>query len=287
MKQQLINHISFRFVALIILSTCFSTLTIGCADDAQLNGQSVEKNYYDDYSYDDYSYEDDYHQDQQNDDYYHEGSSQTYSNEDYITVNGTSTTSVNPGDSCGSGCIWSAYAVNMGAQQSETACGNSYCACVVNGDIWSSCGGQQEAQPESPQSNEPQRTTPQSQGSYNASLGNQLADAAYYEAIGRNTVGWCYNAVADALESILGTFLWGQHAYQAADILASYPRFTEVYNADLRSLPAGAVVVWGRGSSRSGHISVALGDGREASDHVTGQMTYHYGGAPARVFYPR
>ena len=45
--------------------------------------------------------------------------------------------------------------------------------------------------------------------------------------------------------------------------------------------------MWGKGTSRSGHISVSLGDGREASDHIAQQMTYHYGGAPARIFYPK
>jgi len=122
---------------------------------------------------------------------------------------------------------------------------------------------------------------------YNASVGNRIADAAYSIATRRNTVGYCYSAAADAIESVTGSFLWGSSAYMAADQLASSSWFTEVSVGDLRTLPAGAVVVWGRGSSAHGHISVALGDGREASDHVDYQMTYHYGGAPARVFYPR
>ena len=52
-------------------------------------------------------------------------------------------------------------------------------------------------------------------------------------------------------------------------------------------LPAGAIVVWGKGTSKSGHISVAQGNGMETSDFVGNQMTYHYGGAPARVFLPK
>ena len=73
----------------------------------------------------------------------------------------------------------------------------------------------------------------------------------------------------------------------AADQLAARKdRFREVPANDLAKLPAGAVVVWGKGSSRSGHISIALGDGREASDHMGAQMRSHYGGAPARVFVP-
>ena len=51
--------------------------------------------------------------------------------------------------------------------------------------------------------------------------------------------------------------------------------------------PAGAIVVWGKGTSTSGHISIAQGNGMETSDFVGNQMTYHYGGAPARVFLPK
>ena len=96
-----------------------------------------------------------------------------------------------------------------------------------------------------------------------------------------------YTAAADAIESVMGRFLYGASAYMAADQLYGHSRFTEISAADLRGLPAGAVVVWSRGSSDHGHISIALGDGREASDHVAAQMTSHYGGGSARVFIPR
>ena len=134
------------------------------------------------------------------------------------------------------------------------------------------------------QSASPWESTP---SGYNAVTGNRIADAAYAIATRRNTTGRCYTAAADAIESVTGPFLWGSSAYQAADQLRASSWFTEVSVGDLRQLPAGAVVVWGRGSSAHGHISIALGNGREASDHVANQMTYHYGGAPARVFYPR
>lgn len=124
-------------------------------------------------------------------------------------------------------------------------------------------------------------------GSYNAYVGNSIADAAYGIATRRNTVGYCYSAAADAIESVTGPFLWGGSAYLAADQLRASPWFYEASASNLRSLPAGAVVVWGKGSSPHGHISIALGNGQEASDHVATQMTYHYGGAPARVFYPQ
>lgn len=195
------------------------------------------------------------------------------------------------GQSCGNGCIWSTMAVSYGAQYEEARCEGEACACVVSGDIWSSCAAPTDtnngggAQPGDTNTAPPsQPNTPQG---YNASVGNRIADAARSIATRRNTVGYCYSAAADAIESVTGPFLWGSSAYMAADQLAGNSWFTEVSVSDLRTLPAGAVVVWGRGSSEHGHISIALGDGREASDHIDYQMTYHYGGAPARVFYPR
>jgi len=133
---------------------------------------------------------------------------------------------------------------------------------------------------------EAQRTDISSR-SYDRQLGEALARSAEQEAKGRGTVGWCYNAVADAVERQTGRFLWGGHAYQSADQFAARTKqFREVPARDLDQLPPGAIVVWGKGTSKSGHISVALGDGREASDHIAPQMLSHYGGAPARVFIP-
>lgn len=186
------------------------------------------------------------------------------------------------GSYCAPGCIWSNYAVSTGVQKLTHYCDGKGCACVVDGDIYSSCSLNnineeiEENRQQSGLSNQ-----------YNLYKGNRIADEAYYEASRRNTYGRCFNAVADAVERITGTFLWGSHAYQAADQFASSPHFYEVSNYNIRYLPEGAVVVWGKGTSPSGHISVSLGDGREASDHIAQQMTYHYGGALARVFYPK
>ena len=122
---------------------------------------------------------------------------------------------------------------------------------------------------------------------YDPVAGQRLADDAEREARSRGTVGSCYNAVADVIDRQSGKFLTGRHAYMAADQLAARKDlFREVPAQDLSRLPAGAVVVWGQGNSESGHISIALGDGREASDHVDRQMQRHYGGASARVFLP-
>ena len=120
-------------------------------------------------------------------------------------------------------------------------------------------------------------------------FGQRVADAASRIARARGTTGWCYKGVADALEQA-GVTVTGGSAYMAADQLARNPRFLEarVDASQLGKLPAGAVVVWGKtGPSPHGHISVALGDGREASDHIAGQMTSLRGYRNARVFLPR
>lgn len=119
-------------------------------------------------------------------------------------------------------------------------------------------------------------------------LGRKLAASARAVARSRNSVGRCYAAVATAMDRVLPSFLSGGHAYMAASQLAAHPRFKEIPSPkNMSSLPEGAVVVWGKGSSRSGHISVALGKGQEASDHIAPQMQSHYGGARARVFLPQ
>ena len=187
------------------------------------------------------------------------------------------------GSKCDNGCIWSSWAVSTGVQEITHYCDGVGCHCVKEGDIYTSCKSSET------QSNETSNDwiAIETSNIYNSNKGQRIAEAVYREAVSRGTVGWCYNAVADAIETVTGPFLWGSHAYQAADQLAISDDFFEVWNKDLQSLPSGAVVVWGKGNSRSGHISVALGNGQEASDHIASQMTYHYGGAPSRVFYPK
>lgn len=51
----------------------------------------------------------------------------------------TSAESGTVGSSCSAGCIWSAYAVSQGAQSATASCDGAPCACVEEGDIWSSC----------------------------------------------------------------------------------------------------------------------------------------------------
>ncbi|MEZ0368162.1 MAG: peptidoglycan-binding protein [Candidatus Sericytochromatia bacterium] len=104
-----------------------------------------------------------------------------------------------------------------------------------------------------------------------------LASAAEEVASNMRSKGRCYRGVKEAIKRSTGVYLEGGSAWQAAGQLARSPKFKEVQlgsQADLTKLPPGAVVVWPQ-SSRSphGHISVSLGNGREASDHVQNQIT--------------
>lgn len=103
---------------------------------------------------------------------------------------------------------------------------------------------------------------------------------------------YCFRGVKHHLRNI-GVNLQGGSAHQAADQLANNPRFREirVSRAQLRSLPAGAIVVWGQNPNRRatpgdihGHISISLGNGREASDRIRNQMVNTP--RPFRVFIP-
>ena len=213
----------------------------------------------------------------------------------------------NAGDSCGSGCYWSTTAVTLGFHSEEATCDGLPCACVQQRNESRLCATHSDATNTEPeptindevedeleQSEEAPTTQPAGTGAaqshstpYSQATGVQIARAAERIATARNTVGRCYAAAADAIETVTGRFLYGYSAYQAADQLAAHPLFVEGSVSDLRTLPAGVVVVWGKGTSPHGHISIALGDGWEASDHLAPQMTRHYGGAPARVFFPQ
>lgn len=126
-------------------------------------------------------------------------------------------------------------------------------------------------------------------GGMNTKVGQDLAAYARRRTGGRTySTKSCYLYVATAVGAKGGVTLTGRHAYMAANQLARSSKFKEIQVApqDLPKLPAGAVVVWGKGSSKSGHISIADGKGNEISDFVGRQMTSHYGGAKPRVFLP-
>lgn len=126
-----------------------------------------------------------------------------------------------------------------------------------------------------------------SQFSGGTDAGRRLAAEAKAEATnGDSQGGWCYRDVGRALAKI-GINVSGASAYMAADQLAKNPKVKEikVSQADLPKLPPGAIVVWDKGPGHEhGHISVAMGDGHEASDLMRNQITNY--GTSFRVFMP-
>lgn len=120
------------------------------------------------------------------------------------------------------------------------------------------------------------------------STGSKLAEIARTEASnGDSSGGLCYRDVGRDLAKI-GINVSGASAYMAADQLAKNPKVKEmkVSQSDLPKLPAGAIVVWDRGAGHEhGHISIATGDGKEASDLMRNQITNY--GTSFRVFMPQ
>jgi hypothetical protein len=120
-------------------------------------------------------------------------------------------------------------------------------------------------------------------------MGDRLAMTARSVAGNMSSVGWCYRGAKESIAAATGVHLQGGSAFQAANQLASSGRFREVSVSpgQLSRLPPGAVVVWGRtGASPNGHISIALGNGTEASDHIQRQITALRGAENYRVFIP-
>ena len=113
-------------------------------------------------------------------------------------------------------------------------------------------------------------------------LAFRIAKAAEQNANNNNTVGWCYREVADTLDNF-GVHLSGNSAYMAAPQLANNSKFREV---SANNLKPGTVLVFGKSEGHPhGHITVYLGNGREASDHVQNLVNFNaYGGV--RAFEP-
>jgi hypothetical protein len=120
---------------------------------------------------------------------------------------------------------------------------------------------------------------------HSSPTGNVIADFAERHATGSG--GQCYAYVADALD-MAEINLTGGSAYMAANQLARHPKVREIKKvspAMLPSLPKGAIVVWNCGEGHSdGHISISLGNGKEASDLIREQLTGY--GTSCRVFAP-
>ena len=130
---------------------------------------------------------------------------------------------------------------------------------------------------------------------YNKETAEKIAALAKKYANKMDTIGNCLVGVARAIREFLGL----KHtalsplpkAYLAAEQFRNDPTLSKhfkevkVDRSDLANLPAGAVVVWNKSEGHpAGHISIALGNGKEASDHIQKQMNRQ--NADFTVFYP-
>ena len=156
------------------------------------------------------------------------------------------------------------------------------------GNTWKALLGQQV-----PRQEPPANTTGANVPSgYCPTTGQALGARARSTAKSMGTVGRCYAGVCRTVNGFYGSsILHGMSAYMGAALLARQPNLfqeTSGSHSGLRSLPAGAIVVWaaGGGPHRThGHICVSLGNGQEASDHVN-QM-YVWNGGRFRIFLPK
>jgi len=112
----------------------------------------------------------------------------------------------------------------------------------------------------------------QAQGS---DFGKKFAAQAEKTANQINTPGLCLKGVNDTMQAMGLPVHREAAAWMAVDDFQKNPKFKEVKVSkdQLKSLPAGAVVIWDKGAGLPyGHISVSLGDGREASSKVRQQL---------------
>lgn len=122
------------------------------------------------------------------------------------------------------------------------------------------------------QSTAPSTDLSSAQGS---DFGKKFASQAEKTANRINTSGLCLKGVNDTMQAMGLPVHREAAAWMAVDDFQKNPKFKEVKVSkdQLKSLPAGAVVIWDKGSGLPyGHISVALGDGREASSKVRQQL---------------
>lgn len=120
---------------------------------------------------------------------------------------------------------------------------------------------------------------------YNADKGLKLAKDAASHVVG--FIGKCATYVKNAISRCgLGAYISG-HGYQMADVLKNNKNFKQISpdGVDLKKLPAGCVLVFGRGksgySSSYGHTEITTGTGKAVSDGVTNNLR-----KPTAIFIP-
>ena len=125
---------------------------------------------------------------------------------------------------------------------------------------------------------------------YNGKIGKRLVRIAEKNINKRGAgTGLCAMGVRLALEDVLGEKFEKEDAYKWSKTLKERADFEkiQVKSSDLKKLPAGAIVVWGKTKeSPHGHISIADGKGNEISDHKDKQKTDLRGHKNFEVFVP-
>ena len=141
--------------------------------------------------------------------------------------------------------------------------------------------------------------------SYNGDFGSKLV--SYTQSHLRGTVGHCAGGVSDTIAALLGNgpqdtnWRLNCDAWQAGDVLSNSKfsqYFTEVTGQytkdDIKNLPAGAIVVFGKNSSKQyGHICIMDGQGNQMSDWKGEYNPSYYEnnffskGSSLRIFLPK
>jgi len=130
---------------------------------------------------------------------------------------------------------------------------------------------------------------------YNAVFGGKFAQTAKQVAASMNTVNKCAYGFETSFEKMTGIAMRG-HAYELKNQMDRNRLYKKVQVTDeqMKNLPPGFVVIHdkneaykGKGlGGKYGHVSVSLGNGMEASDHIQKQMVRHYAGGQRYVYMP-
>ena len=120
---------------------------------------------------------------------------------------------------------------------------------------------------------------------YNAQKGLKLAKDAVAHA--KNFMGQCATYVKNSISRCgLGAYITGD-GYQMSNILKHNKNFKQISpeGVDLKKLPAGCVLVYGRGvsnySKTGGHTEITTGTGKAVSDGITNNIR-----KPSAIFIP-
>ena len=168
------------------------------------------------------------------------------------------------GSYCGSGCIWSTFAITNNLQQIQETCNTGACACVISGDANSLC-----------------ESSPQAENYTNLHVeSSEIPDVPYYNQYNNKNFGWatCQNTSIAMVLTHFGDTIhpdeifdrWGKDYAQSPaglnEVYASYSTSSSILtktNAtedDLkRALDEGAIVIVHGYFTRSGHVLVVKG----------------------------